>query len=127
MIARCFGLVFAIVFFVHSASAADASHSTLQTDFKVFFAAKPPWSYPVAKDTGDLAKLAQEAQQDYRTVEPRLKLQRVNTFEDSEHHLLFLAFEIAQDSPVYRTDFYLVYVYDRSHQRFVGRVHIPMA
>ena len=127
MITRCFALFSAIVFFVHSASAADASPSTLETDFKVFFAAKRPWDYPVAKDTGDLAKLAKEAQRDYRTLEPRVKLQHVNTFEDSQRHLLFLAFEIAQGSPVYRTDFYLVYVYDRSHQRFVGRVHIPMA
>ena len=127
MIARFFSLFFAIVFFVNSASAADASPSALQTDFRVFFAAKRPWDYPVAKDTGGLAKRAQEAQQDYRRVEPRLKLQHVNTFEDSQRHLLFLAFEIAQDSPVYRTDFYLVYVYDRSHRRFVGRVHIPMA
>ena len=81
----------------------------------------------MAKDSGDLAKLALQAEQDYRTVEPRLKLHHVNTFEDSQRHLLFLAFLIAQDSPVYRTDFYLVYVYDRSHQRFVGRVHMPMA
>src|SRR5713101_2092861 len=109
MIARCLSLFSAIVFFVDSASAADSSSSALQTDFRVFFAAKPPWDYPVAKDTSDLAKLAEQARQDYRMVDPRLKLQHVNTFEDSQRHLLFFAFEIAQGSPVYRTDFYRVY------------------
>src|SRR5438132_7221963 len=117
MIARCFGLFSAIVFFVDSASAADVLPSALQTDFRVFFAAKRPWDYPVAKDTSDLAKLAEQARQDYHTMDPRLKLQHVNTFEDSQRHLLFLAFEIAQGSPTYRTDFYLVYVYDRLQQR----------
>jgi hypothetical protein len=99
----------------------------LEENYEVFFSDQAPWDLPALQPSEELSALAERARQDYRAVHPHIKLQGSGFFHDRKRHFLFLAFELAGDSPEYFTDFYLVYVFDQSVHRFVGRVHVPMA
>jgi hypothetical protein len=94
---------------------------------KALFAAKSPWQFPELKRTPDLTVAIESAIRDYHAVDANLKLHPANIYHDPEQRLVFLTFGIAEDSPVERTDFYLVYVYEPSSRRLLGHVHINMA
>jgi hypothetical protein len=93
----------------------------LASDPLAFFAGKPPWAYPAFEQTGEVAALAKRAEEDYRVIEPRLKLRLDRVTHDTDRNLLFLDFWPAEDSPIRPVDFILIYAYDRSTNRFIGR------
>jgi hypothetical protein len=93
----------------------------LESDPRAFFAGKPPWNYPAFEQSDEVAPLAQLAEDDYRVIEPRLKLRLERVTFDSDRNLLFLDFWPAEDSPIHPLDFILIYAYDRSTHHFIGR------
>jgi hypothetical protein len=122
---RC--LIIILLFFVscrQQSTRAVPLPGPLESDSRAFFAAKPPWDYPSFARSSEVDALAKRAEDDYRAVEPRLKLRLDRVTHDSNRNLLFLDFWPAEDSPIHPLDFILVYAYDRSTHRFVGRFHM---
>jgi hypothetical protein len=96
-------------------------------DLNRLFSAKPPWEFPKLPSSAELERAARDAIRNYRTVQPEVKVSLTGIYHDPGHRLAFLTFGIAKDSPVFETDFFLVYVYDRSAHRLLGHVFINMA
>jgi hypothetical protein len=96
-------------------------------DLDRLFARKPPWEYPRLKAPKELRPAIAEAMRDYHGRRPDLKIQFTGSYHDPRRDLAFLTFGIAEDSRTMETDFFLVYVYDRSTRRLLGHVFINMA
>ena len=94
---------------------------------EALFSAKKPWQFPKLESSPELKTAIDQATQDYRTVDARLKLRSSGIYHDPQRGLVFLTFEIAPDSPVFMTDFFLVYIYDPSAHHMLGHVRINMA
>ena len=122
MMQRC---LMAILFLFASckehALPAVALPEPLAFDPLAFFAGRPPWDYPTFEHSTEVAALAKRAEEDYRVIAPRLKLRLERVTHDTDRNLLFLDFWPAEDSPVHPLDFILIYAYDRSTHRFIGR------
>jgi hypothetical protein len=88
---------------------------------------KQPWEFPQLQSSRELEQAARDAIRNYRTVDSKVKISLTRIYHDPRRNLAFLTFGIAKDSPVYETDFYLVYVYDRSTHRLLGHVFVNMA
>ena len=96
-------------------------------DLNRLFSSKPPWEFPKLPSSPELEQAARDAIRQYRTVQPEVKVSFTAIYHDPRRNLAFLTFDIAKDSPVIETDFFLVYIYDRSTHRLLGHVFINMA
>jgi len=96
-------------------------------DFQHLFSHKSPWEFPRLAAHPELDRAIRDAIRDYRRVQPEVKVSFTGSYHDPSRHLAFLTFGIAKDSPIFETDFFLVYIYDRSTRRLLGHVFINMA
>ena len=96
-------------------------------DLNRLFSKKPPWEFPRLQSSPELEHAVKDAIRDYRTRQPELKMLHTGIYHDPRRGLAYLTFGIAKDSPVFETDLFLVYVYDRTTHRLVGHVFINMA